>query len=380
MRDALIALSRRDPPAALPRLAPEEWSELVDLATRLGVAGHVHAALAVDVAHGGAPSEAWAKLTSAYYAFGARNALLLTTLAEVLTALRTRGIAVIVLKGAALVETVYGNLARRTMHDLDLLVHPADATAAGEVLEALGFTPDEWYRPREWYVANLHHLVPFKRDGITVEIHHHLLAPTVPQVIPEEQLWTRAQPATIAGAGALVLAPEELLVHLVLHLVLANRWVGGLSAMRDIAEVIERHRGSLDWERVVASSAPAARAMYAGLNASRHLAGAEVPAHVLAALRARGGVSALESRAIVSTARVLALDMDDRGLVPTWLWAEWAMQLIERRAWTARALEVMRRALSNSDEAGARGEDRHAEQPTRFMQRWRGLLRRVRSR
>jgi hypothetical protein len=350
----------------------------VDLATRLGVAGHVHAALVADPSHGGAPPEAWTRLGSAYYAFGARNALLLAALSQVLEALRARGIPVIVLKGAALVETVYGNLARRTMHDLDLLVHPEHAATAGEALEVLGYAPDEWYRPREWYLANLHHLVPLKRDGVTVEVHHHLLPPSVPVLVPDAELWARARATTIGGAPALVLAPEELVVHLVLHLVLANRWVRGLSALRDIAEVVARHGDALDWERVEAYGAPAPRAIHAGLFVARDLAGAAVPDAVLSRLREAGGVSSLESRAIVATARVLAVGIEDDGLVPVWLRAEWAAQLIEDRAWPTRLLGLARAAVADpADESGER--KRAPGFPERVMRRWRGLVRRLRA-
>ena len=53
--------------------------------------------------------------------------------------LAAEGIEVIVLKGASLVESVYGNPALRQMGDVDLLVREGDFKAAVDVLKKDGY-------------------------------------------------------------------------------------------------------------------------------------------------------------------------------------------------------------------------------------------------
>jgi hypothetical protein len=59
----------------------------------------------------------------------------------VLEALEARGIPVIVLKRAALAETVYGCSSLRPMTGLDLLVRHEDADAADSIIRGMGYVP-----------------------------------------------------------------------------------------------------------------------------------------------------------------------------------------------------------------------------------------------
>jgi hypothetical protein len=377
-RDALIAACRRDAATAPPRLPEDEWRGVVDAATALDVAGHLHTALARDPDHGGMNEADWWRLQSAYYATGARNAALLTDLREVLGALAASGIEAIVLKGAALVETVYGNLAVRPMHDLDLLVREADTTAAADVLETLGFEPDDWYRPREWYLANMHHLVPYRRGHVKVEVHHHLLPPDVPVTVPLDVLWGRARAATVAGASARVLGPEDLVTHLSLHLVLAHHFTAGLFRLRDIAEAIAHYGADLDWDETLRASASVERAMYAGLQAARDVGGAAVPDGVLEALRRAGGVGAVERYWLGAAAGRLALRVGEGGIVPTWMSMAWVAELLGPRSWVGRALALARRVLDEWSGAGRRrGYGRWSLLFGVFVHPWQGLARRM---
>jgi hypothetical protein len=91
-RDILISACRLEPETARRpmQLPAVEWREVVDRAAMLGVTGHLHAYLSRDPAHGGMDGVEWARLQSLYYAIGARNAELLATLREVLTAFAER--------------------------------------------------------------------------------------------------------------------------------------------------------------------------------------------------------------------------------------------------------------------------------------------------
>jgi hypothetical protein len=64
---------------------------------------------------------------------------LLRELAIVLNACQRHSIQVLVLKGAALAETVYKDIALRPMSDVDLLVKPAQLAQTRHLLATLGF-------------------------------------------------------------------------------------------------------------------------------------------------------------------------------------------------------------------------------------------------
>jgi hypothetical protein len=375
-RAALIAACRRDAPTA-PSLPSAEWPGVVETAAALDVAGHLHAALAADPVRGGMGAAAWARLQGVYYETGARNAELLTALREVLTAYTAAGIRTIVLKGAALVETVYRNLALRPMHDLDLLVRAADTAAAAETLVGLGFAADDWYRPREWYLTHMHHLVPYRRGRVKVEVHHRLLPPELGVPERPDALWDRARSATVAGVPALVLGPEDLLAHLTLHLVLAHDFTAGLFRLRDIAEAVAHH-GDLDWEALLRASAGLERPMYAGLRVARDVVGAAVPDRVLETLRRSGGMGPLERPWLGAAARRLAVRVGEGDVVPTWLSMALVAQLVSARSWPGRAAALGRRVLDEWAGAGReRGYGRWSLLYGVLVHPWRGLARRV---
>lgn len=345
-RDLLFAACRLTPPSAAssgPRLGAGDWRELVGRAEALGVAGHLHAFLAAQAGRGGIGDVEWAGLQRVYYAQGARNAALLAALREVLAAFARRAIPVVVLKGAALSETVYRNVAARPMRDLDLLVRREQVTDAAATLEHLGFAPDEWYRPREWYLEHLHHLVPYRRGQATVEIHHRLVPPSLPLAVADGELWARACPAVVASMPAGVLAPDDLILHLSLHLAAMDGFAAGLCGLRDLAEALRHHQGEIDWHRLAVSARGLERPVRAALEVTERLLGSVLPAIAREAL-VSGRFGPLEARARDALARRLVVRHRQRDVerIPTWFLRDCLRQVIHRRGWMARAWGVVR--------------------------------------
>jgi hypothetical protein len=363
-----------------PTLRPEEWSGLITRAEALGVAGHLHAFLAGVPGRGGVPEPDWGRLQALYYAQAARTGALLDALREILASLAEQSIPVIALKGAALAETVYRNVAVRPMRDVDLLVRPEHAARAAETLERLGFSPDEWYRPREWYLEHLHHLVPYRRDRAVVEIHHRLLPPRIPLAVPLDDLWDRSVPATVASVPARVLAPDDQMLHLCLHLALSDGFLGALAGLRDIAETARHHEHAIDWERLAASTGTLARPVRAALELSARLVNAPLPAAAFEAL-VHGAFGPAERRAILSLARrvLLCPRSDDSGLVPPWVLRSCLGQVVETRGWGGRVRGVVGNAMATATRRGrALGLGRTAPLYGLFVHPWRALIRRAR--
>jgi hypothetical protein len=90
-----------------------------------------------------------------------------------------------------------------------------------------------------------------KPGGAMVELHWTLVTPLCGARIDERELdgiWRRAAPATIAGAPASALAPEDLLLHLCMHASVHHRFADvGLKAFVDIAEVVRHYGQGLEW-------------------------------------------------------------------------------------------------------------------------------------
>lgn len=335
------------------RQAPEvplgglDWPRLIERAVRLGVAGHLRSFVESHDGRVDVPPAALARLEAVYYEQAAGNALLHAALRDLLAAFRDAGMSIVVLKGAALAEMVYGNLALRPMRDLDLLVREGDVPAAEAVLRRLEYVADESFRPRSWYVEQHHHLPPFlARDGpAVVEIHWQLAPAFVPVAVPVSELWERAGMAEVAGTRALVLAPDDLVVHLALHLAGSDGFVGKLGDLCDIAATIRRYGPAVEWDRLAetARRSGAAGHVYYALWVARALLDADVPNPVLGALEASARRGLVVDRMIKRFASWAALASGDRRrLIRPGVLRECGRALLHVPTWRGRLRAVAR--------------------------------------
>ncbi len=185
-----------------------------------------------------------------------RNMLLLHALEDVLAHLVAEGIEVIVLKGAALALTVYQNIGLRPMSDVDLLIRPAQASAALHVMSELGYTHEaRGTRPgdilaHECEVA----LTKPDPDAPMIELHWSLIdSPHYQRVIDMDWLWATARPLMVRDTPALMLGPEAQVLHLCAHLALHHPSPAQphLLWLNDIVEVIRHYQGELDWDELL---------------------------------------------------------------------------------------------------------------------------------
>lgn len=205
-----------------------------------------HALTAAEVAP---PVEVKRALQGLYLRSRYANEVRFDVLQGVLAALDGAGIPAVVLKGAALAHLVYADPALRPMGDVDLWVDVAQRIEAQRLLASLGF---EAPLPADGVPTCEHHLPQAVRNvaGVTlrIEVHHALLDQALhltPQDLPLRE-------CEIAGQGAAVLAPTEMLWHLCQHLVnhaLVFRSVR-LLWMADLVRYLERFGDEVDWERM----------------------------------------------------------------------------------------------------------------------------------
>jgi hypothetical protein len=215
-------------------------------------------------------------LRDSYYLNAARNNLLYNELARILTALSGQRIEVIVLKGAALAETVYPHRTLRPMSDIDLLVKRERLADVETTLLDIGYALDAGTKEHHYHFAFTKSAAP------AVEIHWHVQGLTDPFRVEIESCWRRAESITIAGAEALVLSPADLLLHLCQHLG-KHKFTGGIRPLCDVAEVARYYGNRIDWRELarISSEWEMNSCCYLVLSLARELVDAPIPADFL---------------------------------------------------------------------------------------------------
>ncbi len=267
-----------------------DWHKVASRAIRHGLPTLVYHHLRQLGLEGEVPGDAWRVLEEAN-----RLGVVLTMLQQLesgrlLDALRAAGSEAMPLKGLFLRERIFPDPALRLCSDLDFLVQPGAVKQVEEILRDLGYLPDETYSPREWYQPErVHHLIPYYLPGrkVQVEVHWDLMPPEDGFPIDVEGLWQRARAGQVVGRPVKVLAPEDLLLHLSLHVAAHHRFQTGLRHLVDPAEVIRFWGAQLDWQQVIAraTSWKAGRYLYLTVRLAHELLDAPVPEAALDQMR-----------------------------------------------------------------------------------------------
>lgn len=213
-----------------------------------------------------------------------RNTKIYRQLHEILKELQNEGIPVILLKGVALAETVYPDIALRPMSDIDLLVKKTDLNAVIEVLPKLGYIQPHSAKD---YTEH-HHIAPFRkteveqRDLTSIEIHHNISPNLIASCSGIDWLWENAQTIKIAKIDALALSPENLILHLCLHLSDCC-FVNGIKTLVDISESIIYYGGNLNWDLLVRRSKElgVSNSVYHPLHLAKEMMDSDIPVCVL---------------------------------------------------------------------------------------------------
>jgi hypothetical protein len=162
-------------------------------------------------------------------------------------------ISLIMLKGAALAETIYNNIALRPMVDIDILVHSKDLNNALNQLSSLAYNPVE-PESHPGIITEYENEILLQKSSridVALELHWSLLdSPHYQQKLQMDWFWQSAVPVQFTTVPGLVLGTEALLLHLCSHLMLHHRGTG-LLWQHDIAEVLVQRRIRLNWETLL---------------------------------------------------------------------------------------------------------------------------------
>jgi|GEM_PF-443370 len=238
--------------------------------------------------------EVFEKLEKDYYQSLRRNILMWEEIKPILKSFKEDGIEVILLKGVALAELVYKNLALRPMSDIDLLVKKEELPRIDERMRKFGYSTDENYRNSLRY-SSVDYLnsIEYRNRAVSVHFHWHLVNSTLPSFmyaskIDIEKIWKEAIPVKISGTETLSLAPHHLLIHLSEHASKPGHSLSRLILLCDIAETIKVYQEELDWELLIneARTFNLNRPLYYSLYLTSRLIGLEnMPANILDELR-----------------------------------------------------------------------------------------------
>ncbi len=303
MEHDLLAFCAR--PALPDALAPElrrraarvaDWQAVLELAEQHGLGPLLHRHL--RAADADVPTDVQPQLAALHVRHRRANEVHLRALGEILDVFRTAGIEARVLKGPALMFLVYRDPALRPVSDLDILVRPAEADRAQELLATLGFRAASADRvTREMR----HHLPAAIRasDGIAVQVELHRDALARDGLASIELDARREAPVAfdLNGHAAVTLGPHEMLWQICEHLVGTLPRPLRLIWIADVIGVAETFGDRLDWTRIARDYSIVLNVLglAQGLTPLPERVAAHVPPRVRAA-QSGGGAAALSWR------------------------------------------------------------------------------------
>jgi hypothetical protein len=272
------------------RSTPAEWEELFNEAYRHRVTPQLYRRLRAEAIAPFVPPDGLRALRLGVARQMADTARLQRELVAVLRCLRGVGITPILLKGTHLATAVFPEPLLRGMVDFDLLFRRAELAAAEDALCADGYRTPRTVSIDE-ICAHEHHIPRLRREGrmYVLELHWTLVPPDDGLPIDPADFWSRAQPVTVFGEPALVLAPEDALLHVCLHAAVHHLFDHGIRPLVDVAALVDRYGATIDWA-AVESRARAwgiEHGVYLLLELARRDAGVAVPADFLGRLQPR---------------------------------------------------------------------------------------------
>ena len=282
-----------------------DWARFAFFARHHGLVPILYRALQGQTAS--VPAE-WLQVFTAEYVTNAfHNTLAQASVDEIVAILSVERIPVIVMKGAALLRTLYDDQGLRILSDVDLLVDERDVERADTLLQARGVTrlvSDQPEQPGSRIRYSRVYCGPQPRT-LPVELHWRLFERYWPYVFDLGAVRAQARPLPGMPPNVFVMAPEHELAHLCVHLerhavayrslvghknwwelLLLPQGDGRLAWLYDIALYLQRRKEHIDWDRFVDTARRWAidDGVYATLELSRRALGAGPPPEVLKAL------------------------------------------------------------------------------------------------
>lgn len=235
------------------------------------------------------------------------NLACLGNIADLLKGL-DRSINIILLKGIALLNTVYSHdLSQRHLGDVDMLIRIKDFAALKVFLAGKGYIfYNNLNEPRRGIYLNSTTCAKQERFWPPFHIHWHLANATFPTLmfsadIDLERIWQEAE--LLDGyENVRIMSAHHQLIHLCEHAL--KHAYDRPYFLKDIADLVIYYKGVLSWERVISEARAfnLSRPVYYTLYFAKNLLAAEIPCEVLSALEP-GGATLWERRFVRAVLR-----------------------------------------------------------------------------
>jgi hypothetical protein len=219
----------------------------------------------------------------------AHNLIRFNELKKVLQIFKETGVPVIVLKGAALANTVYDSIGNRPMSDVDLLIHPQDRLRIIPILENRGYQISAWpQRKFHPYNISVTSEIDFiASNGTVFDLHWELISFEWVRLmtrIDMQGFWKSAQPLNINGLQVLQLSPCDSLIHICLHLMMQA--YAHKIAYQDITTLLNYYQ-PFPWDNFLTRTIDSrtCTTCYFALDAAASVLGAAVPDYVMDRLK-----------------------------------------------------------------------------------------------
>jgi len=265
-------------PERIRRLTRTEWDHLLEESGRHAVTPLLYFCLTTAGCGPHIPRDITRRLRHVYLHSTATNARRYRNLSTILAALNEADVPVIALKGAHLAEIVYdGMIGLRPMCDVDLLFRKEDLERSQKVLSEL-----DCFRPgKNTFNLDIHWNIEetdlFGDRGLAIAQLN----------IDIGGLWERAQPAVVSEVDSQVLSPEDLLIHLCMHVCFHHLLrSAGLRGLYDVRQTILHFRDQIQWNVVQSRSNQwgVSNVVLLTLLLAKELLNAEVPDQVIESL------------------------------------------------------------------------------------------------
>ena len=219
-----------------------DWPYFSNLANEHGVAALVWYNLEKYQLHSEIPEAAAYFLKCTLMRSLGRNTFNTESMGEVLRLLNAENIKIVILKGMALENSVYGNQGLRQMSDVDILINRDECIKARKILIRNGYVslPVKSFFHKLILAYYGKHLPSLIKNGTSVEIHHELFGGR--KNLMTKMLYNSSYMVEIKGEKAWFPQPQIFFLYLVKHLWLHE--MNNESQLRlytDLIVLIEKH-------------------------------------------------------------------------------------------------------------------------------------------
>jgi hypothetical protein len=223
-----------------------DWRYVLETAQFNGVPLLLYHNLKKIHRHYDIPSDTMQQLKHAYLSNTAKNTYMGHELCRLVKEFAEKCIDAIVLKGAALANLVYPDVGLRMYGDIDILIKKEDLPAVERLMPDLGYVSTADSIKEESHRKKHYHLAPFIHidKNIVLEIHFNV---TNRFPVNIDSWWERSRSEKILGYSARVLSPNDLFLHLCIHISKHGFRNIDLRDLCDISESIKCYGEEIDW-------------------------------------------------------------------------------------------------------------------------------------